>query len=60
MFLVLKRIRSKKRLGGSDFQFLMIAALSASYDPDLDEVDGVSLPLIVTLASGFLSVGSGG
>ena len=41
----LKRIRSKKRLGGSDFQFLMIAALSASYDPDLDAVDGVSLPV---------------
>jgi len=41
----LKRIKSKKRLGGSDFQFLMIAALSASYDPDLDAVDGVSLPV---------------
>lgn len=41
----LDRIQAKRRLGGSDFQFLMIAALCASYDPAPDQPWGVQLPL---------------
>ena len=56
----LEKNQVKKRLGGSDFQFLMIAALSASYDPDLDEVNGVSLPIDRYSGERILSVGSVG
>jgi hypothetical protein len=41
----LDRIQAKKRLGGGDFQYLMIAALCASYDPAPDQPWGVQLPL---------------